>query len=72
MHANCFYNFKMAFYSGAIVMKDFNSSRNFLSQNYYCEAEGWPSFKCVAMHLPTHFINKALYLSGSPMIASTA
>ena len=31
-------------------MKGFN-----LSRNYYREAEGWPSFKCGAMHLPTHF-----------------
>ena len=26
-HANSFYNFKMALYSSAIVMKGFNSSR---------------------------------------------
>ena len=26
-HTNCFYNFKMALYSSAVVMKGFNSSR---------------------------------------------
>ena len=26
-HTNCFYNFKMALYSSAIVMKGFKSSR---------------------------------------------
>ena len=27
MHTNCFYNFKMALYSSAVVMKGFDSSR---------------------------------------------
>ena len=26
-HTNCFYNFKMALYTNAVVMKGFNSSR---------------------------------------------
>ena len=46
----------MALYYSVVVMKGFNSSRSlFFSRNYYCEAEGWPSFKCGAMHSPTHF-----------------
>ena len=41
-----------------------------LSRNYYCEAEGWPSFKYVATHSLT-FISEVLRLSGSPFVAST-
>ena len=70
MHTNCFYNFKMALYFSAIVMKGFYS-KVVLSQNCYCEAEGWPAFKCIAMHLPTHFYKEVLCLSGSPFVAST-
>ena len=48
-HTNSFYNFKTALYSSAIkVLIAVESCFNY-------EAEGGPSFKCVAMHLPTYF-----------------
>ena len=59
----------MALYFSAVVMKGFYSSKVVFSQN--CEAEGWPSFKSIATHLPTHFYKEALCLSDSPFVAST-
>ena len=48
----------MALYFSAVVMKGFNSSI-VLSRNCYCEAQGWPSFKRVATHSPTHFYKQS-------------
>ena len=68
----------MALYSSAIVMR----GKFVSSQNYYCEAEGWPSFICILfyyiyilcllLYAYMHFINEAFCHSGSPFVASTA
>ena len=68
MHTNCFYNFKTALYSSAVVKKGFNSSIKL----FYCEAEGWPSFRCIITNRPLTIINEVLRLSGSPFVAITA
>ena len=60
-----FLYFKTASYSSAVLANE--NSRKL--QNYYYEAEGWPSFKSVATH--SLLINEALRLSGSPFVAST-
>ena len=49
MHAIYLLNFKIALYFSIITITVV------LSQKYYCEAKSYPTFKCVATILPTHF-----------------
>ena len=70
MHANCFYNFKMALYSSAVVMKGFNSSRKLKLRITLKLKAGLLLYVSLRIH-PLTFITEVLRLSGSLFVAST-
>ena len=73
MHTNCFYNFKMALYSSAVVMKGFTSTRKLFSTEFITVKlkADLLLYASVRIRLLT-FIIEALRLSNSPFVASTA
>ena len=75
MYTNCFYNFKMALYVDAfspVVMKSFNSSRNlFCGKIVTVKLKASLLLNVSLCICPLTFLNKALRLSGSPLVAST-
>ena len=52
-----FLNFKMALYSSALVMEHLTVVERCFKPKYYSKVEGWPSFKCITTHSPTHLYN---------------
>ena len=63
----------MALYSSAVVMKSFNSSRRFFyAEIITVEPKAGLLLNAVLCIRPLTFINKALRLSSSPFVASTA
>ena len=68
-----FYNFKTALYYSAVVMKGFTSRRKLFEAEIITVKLKVSLLLNVSLRIrPLTFINKALRLSGSPFIASTA
>ena len=53
MHSNQIFKF----YTPVPYNVTFNTTTKFLSRNYYFEAEAWPTFRHIATHSPTLFLN---------------
>ena len=68
-----FYNFKMALYSSAVVMKGFTNSRKLFEAEIITVELKVSLLLNVSLRIrPLTFIYKVLRLSGSPFVASTA
>ena len=68
-----FYNFKMALYYSAVVMKGFNNSRKlFLAEIITVKLKASLLLNASLRIRPLTFINETLRLSGSPFEAGTA
>ena len=64
MHTNCFYNFIMALYVSAVVMKVFNSSRNlFYGEIVTMKLKAGLLLNVSLCICPLTFINEVIRLS---------
>ena len=70
MHTNCFYNFKTALYSSAIVMKGFSSCRKLFNKIFIVKLKAGLLLNASLRIRPLTFINEALRLSGSAFVSS--